>query len=148
MHILDRQTFVFSVDFNNFNGNTPSEIKTGVNLRFNADELILKSIVYNTRTGDPDTDDVIQIWCDQTDDNLLAAFPNGATVFQQHDEHFRISKKFQSGVIQFQFQNTDKPATFYYSPQPLLTDGLVGTAKTTTLGILSFTIEFVKLSKE
>src|SRR3954464_588111 len=117
-NIVDRQTFIFSV---NLNGLDPSQIVTPVNLRFAADELILKSLTYNAVAAHADTDDVVQIWCDRTNDGLIASFTNNSIVNQFHNEHFRLSNTFQTGNITFQFQQTTAyTAPFYYNPQALI----------------------------
>jgi hypothetical protein len=139
-HIIDRQTFVFSV---NLNGLNPSLIQTQVNLRFAADELILKNLTYNN-VGAGDTDDVVQIWCDRTNDGLLCSFGNNTTIYQYHDDRFRLNNTFQTGNITFQFQQTASGAPFYYNPQPLISSQGGGSH---TVGVVSFTVEFIKYSK-
>lgn len=135
--IIDRQTFIFSVNLNVVGNEV---IKTPVNLRFAADELILKSISYNVNPTNADAANVTQIWCNITNDNLIGSFPNNAAVFQQHNESFRISNTFQTGNFELQFQKTGTNiAPFYYNPQPLI--------GTETRGVVAITIEFVKLAK-
>lgn len=134
--VIDRQTFIFSV-----NMSIIDTISTPMNLRFAADELILKSISYNVAPG-VDTPTVVQIWCNITNDNLIGTFPNNTAVFQHHDEHFRISNSFQTGIFQLQFQETDNnlsSSSICYNPQPLIG----ASAK----GVVSITIEFVKYAK-
>src|SRR5690242_12288208 len=123
-HIMARQTFVFSVYLDALTGATPSQISTQINLRFAADELIVKSMAYNPRSldvTDPSSDipDVVQIWCNITNDNLIGAFPNAAPIFAQHDTHFRTNNTFQTGNFLLQFQTTDQGQPFFYNPQPL-----------------------------
>ena len=64
--IIDRQTLIFSVNLNNLN---PSLIRSPINLRFAADELIVKSISYADPTM-TDTPDVVILWCNITNDNI------------------------------------------------------------------------------
>ena len=143
MNISDRQTIVISVDLFNLN---PSQIQVPINLRFAAEELILKSISYNAVTAHADTDDAVQIWCDRTNDGLLTSFPNNTAFLSFCDLHFRLNNTFQTGNMTFQFQKTNAyTAPFYYNPQPLISDG-AAPAKVSQ-GILSFTIEFVKYFK-
>jgi hypothetical protein len=135
-NILDRQTFVFSVNLNNAGANV---IQTPISLRFAADELILKSISYNN-VGNNDTTDVVQIWCNITNDNLIGSFPNNDTVFQTLNSHFRISNTFQTGIFELQFQQTaNNVGPIYYNPQPLI--------GASTKGVVVITIEFTKLAK-
>jgi len=136
-NVIDRQTFIFSIDLNVI-GN--EDIKTPISLRFAADELILKSISYNINDAHADTSEVVQIWCNITNDNLIGSFPNKGPVFQTFDSHFRISNTFQTGIFELQFQQTDNnTGSIYYNPQPLI--GLE------TRGVVVITIEFVKLAK-
>jgi hypothetical protein len=145
MNIVDRQTFIFSVDLNALD---PSQIITPINLRFAADELILKCISYNS--ANVDTADVVQIWCNITHDGLIGSFPNSGNllngadpIFQTFDSHFRLSNTFQTGNFILQFQTTNQGEPFYYNPQPLIsTQNPAHTA-----GTVSMTIEFVKLAK-
>ena len=71
MNIIQRQTFVISVNF----ATAPSELVIPMALRFVADELVLKSINYNVAAA-VDVSDVIQIWCNITEDGLIGSFPN------------------------------------------------------------------------
>ena len=74
----------------------PSQTITPVNLRFAADELILKSLTYNSDAAHPDAnDDLVQIWCNITNDGLITAFPNNSTFNQQYNTHFRLNNTFQ-----------------------------------------------------
>jgi len=142
-NIIDRQTFVISV---NLNGLSPSLIQVPINLRFAADELILKALSYKSVAANADTDNMVQIWCSITNDGLIGSFPNNTAVFQTCDSHFIISNTFQTGNVTFQFQKTNAyTAPFYYNPQSLISDGTA--PANVTRGILSFTIEFVKHSK-
>lgn len=137
MNIIDRQTLVFSIDLSNEGADAT---QTPMNLRFAADELILKSISYNN-VGNADTDDVVQIWCNITNDQLIGSFPNNTAVFLALNSHFQISNKFQVGVFELQFQQTknNEPGGICYNPQPLI--------GASTQGIVVLTIEFVKYAK-
>lgn len=144
-NIIERQTFVFSVDLAGLVLLNTSEIQSKINLRFAADELILKSIAYNSPTG-ADIDDVVQIWCNLTHDGLITSFPNNAAYMCYCDVHFRLNNTFQTGNAIFQFQQTGAPTIpYYYTPQPGIVQG--SPAASNSNGIVSFTIEFVKLSK-
>ena len=59
--IEQRQTFVFSIDIGLLVAAGTSKISNGINLRFAADELILKSLTYKIGTGVADTNDLVQI---------------------------------------------------------------------------------------
>ena len=148
--VINRQTLIISVNLATFVAGPPeipSQIQTPVNLRFAADELILKALEYNTVTG-VDIADVVQIWCSITNDNLIASFPNDASVYQHHDSHFTLCNTFQTGVITFQFQQTKVDnAPFYYNPQPVISSQRTNAGGSNTRGVVSFTIEFVKYSK-
>ena len=137
-NVIDRQTVVFSINLALL---LPSIAQIPMNLRFAADELVLKSITYSPGVV-PDVDDMVQIWCSLTNDNLIGTFPNGIGLSYQHDEYFRFRNSFQTGNITFQFQTTINGAPFYYNPQALISPGAVlGNTK----GIVSFTVEFLKL---
>lgn len=136
--IIETQTLIFSVDLNNLN---PSLIRSPINLRFAADELIVKSISYADPTN-TDTPDVVIIWCNITNDNIIGSFTNTSSITVRHGEHFRISNTFQTGILELQFQQTRAPTIpFYYNPQPLIS------AIGTTHGVVSIEIEFVKHDK-
>ena len=116
-----------------------------MNLRFAADELVLKSIIYSPGAA-LDVGDMVQIWCSLTNDNLIGTFPNDIGQSYQHDEHFRLSNSFQTGNITFQFQTTIGPAApFYYNPQALISVAALVPVVGNTKGIVSFTVEFLKL---
>ncbi len=140
-NILDRQTFVFSINMNLLT-NT-SKIQSAIQLRFVADEMILKSISYKVRAATADTDNMVQIWCNMINDNLMVAFPNNSSYIQAMDLHFRVNNVCQTGSIEFQFQQTALGAPLYYNPQ----NGIVTAGVSQTNGILCFTIEFVKYVK-
>ena len=141
--VIDRQTFVFSVNLNALN---PSQIQTPVNLRFVAHELILKSLSYSTVNATPDAKNLVQIWCNLTNDGLLTSFPNNQVLCTFPDLHFTLNNNFQAGNIIFQFQKTTAyNDPLFYNPQPLISD--VTAPVNVTRGIVSFTIEFVKYLK-
>jgi hypothetical protein len=110
--IIERQSFVFSVDFAALVLLDTSQIESPINLRFAADELIFRSITYNV-PGGTDTDDMVQIWCNITHDGLLTAFPimvfmfntpsstsNSITHFKQVMSYFNFNKL---GTLQHHF---------------------------------------------
>ncbi len=141
-NICDKQTVIFSIDLNHL---LPSMAIIPMNLRFAADEMVLKSLTYSQGGGD--VDDAVQIWCDKTVDGLIASFPNNISQTYQHNEHFRISNSFQNGNMTFQFQTTIDGAPFFYNPQALISPnlGVIPIVVGHTTGIVSFTIEFLKL---
>jgi len=105
-NIQDRQTVVFTINLATL---LPSKAIIPMNLRFAADELVLKSL-----TSSPsDVADAVQIWCDRTIDGMIGVFANGIGLTYQHDEHFRISNSFQSGNIVFQFQQLQMDHHFF-----------------------------------
>ncbi len=139
-NIIDRQTLIFSIDLLALN---PSLVKAAAVLRFAADALILKSIAYNDNVG-TDVDDIVQIWCSITQDGLIGAFANNASVNVQHDELFLLSNTFQFGVIEFQFQQTrTNVGPVFNNPQPLISEA----ANVNTDGCVVLTIEFIKYAK-
>lgn len=137
-NIIDRQIFVFSLDLG-----LNSTMKTNMNLRFAADELVLKTITYINDGANPDISENIQIWCNVTNDQLIGSFPNSgpnfAPVFLHCDHHFSLSNSFQTGAFELQFQQTGFGSPFFYNPQ----DVIVGN----TTGVVSLTIEFIKHEK-
>lgn len=107
-NIIDRQTLIFSVNLDTFNpAGVLAQVEIPISLRFPADELIVKSITYNPKEGAADLSDSVQIACNITNDNLIAAFPNKNPFTQQHEDHFKISGTFQNGIFMLQFQGTD-----------------------------------------
>ncbi len=147
MNIIDSQTVVISVDLNSLIALGTSKIQPNINLRFAADELVLKSIVYTERAAvQADIDNVVQIWCSVViDGGLIGSFPNNVPVYQQHNERFRLTNTFQSGGIVFEFQQTALGAPSYCNPQAGIVD--VGAGTSNTNGIVSFTIEFLKTKR-
>ena len=88
----------------------------------------------------------MQIWCSITNDGLIASFPNNTAFLHFTELYYTITNTFQTGNITFQFQKTEAyTAPLYYNPQPLISDATA--PANVTLGILSFTIEFLKHSK-
>lgn len=148
MNIIDRQTFLISVNLATFlpgPPEVPAQVQLPMNLRFAADELILKTIVYNNSGAVADTDDVVQIWCNVTNDGLIGAFPNSplqAPVSLQLDNHFSLNNTFQTGNFVLQFQNTSLGAPASYNPQSLISSVALHTHGTVTM-----TIEFLKHAK-
>ena len=92
--IVNRQSFVFCFDFDG--SVLPSIINTNLNLRFQADEMVVKSITYAMETNSVDTSELIQIWCNITSDNIIGAFPNLDPNTQSPNHHFTVNK-FQTG---------------------------------------------------
>ncbi len=167
MNIIDRQTVIVSVNLVTFKTDAgthievPAIVNLPMNLRFAADEMVLKNITYNSVDGKADTPDVVQIWCSITNDGIIGTFPNAgdtdpANGFPiplscQHDDHFRLNNSFQTGNMQLQFQQTRVnvlPSLNY----PLGFPGSIGVqplisalAAQTTFGSVSMTLEFIKL---
>jgi len=114
-------------------------------LRFAADELVLKSLSYSPAGGGGDVPDLVQIWCNKTNDNLLTSFPNDLGQSYQHDEHFRLNNSLQNESITFAFQTTANGSPAFSNPQPLISPGaVVGNTK----GIVCLTIDFIKLKNK
>lgn len=137
--ITNKQTFVFSVNLN-----IQSTMNTEMNLQFAADELVVKAISYQSNVAD--VGEVIQIWCNITNDNLIGSFPNSGPaqtpIFIACDTHLQISNSFQTGTFTLQFQETGNngtPSPFYYNPQDPIANN--------SNGVVSITIEFVKHEK-
>ena len=149
-HVIDRQTVIISVNFVTFvpgPPEVPSIVSLPINLRFAADELILKTITYSANNVAVDVNDNVQIWCNRTDDNLIGSFPNAGVnnfpVFLTPNQHFRLSNTFQTGNFDLQFLSTDSGGPASYNPQHLISSQNPQRTK----GFLSLTIEFVKYSK-
>jgi len=145
---IPRQTFVISVNLNTMTGDIPSRVQLPMNLRFPANELILKSISYANPDGlaHPDVPDVIQISCNVTNDNLIGSFPNSGfnsfPVFSSLENHLSISNTFQTGNLVLEFQATDGSLSSC-NPQALVSSQ----APQRTFGTVVLTIEFVKNPK-
>ena len=146
-NVIDRQAFIISVNLSTFTTvggvETLSQAILPMNLRFAADELILKTIVYNNSGLVADIDDSVQIWCNITNDGLIGAFPNTpfqAQVYLPLNQHYRINNNFQYGNFVLQFQNTSLGGPASYNPQSLISS----TVKHTN-GTVVLTIEFIKL---
>ena len=119
-NVIDRQTVVISINFATL---LPSQAIVPLNLRFSADEIVLKSLTYSFTVGD--LVDAVQIWCDKTCDGLITSFPNGISLNYQHNEHFRLTNTFQTGNIVFQFQTTANGSSIFSNPQTLISPGAV-----------------------
>ncbi len=157
--IIDRQTFLISVNMFNFNtgvNRVSSQVNLPMNLRFAADELVLKHISYNSaippNQATADINDMVQIWCNITNDNLIGSFtnsgPNSLPVNVTLNNHFTISNYFQTGNFVLSFQQTGSTAASY-NPQPLISSQGAPPAPLvqTTFGVVAITIEFLKHSK-
>ena len=94
--IIDRQSFVISVNVRTLTGvDHPSQVSLPMNSRFAADALVLRSIIYD---GDEvDLNDVIQVWCNITYDELIAASTNDKQSTQVCNSFLKISNAFQTG---------------------------------------------------
>src|SRR5690606_27708687 len=129
-----------------------AEVQIPLNLRFAADELVVKSINYNATFGSSDVPDVVQIWCNITNDNIIGSFPNSGSIdgmtstpiFQTHDDHFRLNNTFQTGNMILQFQTTDSGNRFSYNPQPLISTQ----NPQFTFDVVVITIEFIKYANK
>ncbi len=162
-NIADKQTVLISVNLFTFATvagppvvETKSQVSLPMNLRFAADELIVKNISYNgaisPNQATVDIQDIVNIWCDKTNDGFIGSFPNAGDpnvpVFCQHNEHFRLSNSFQTGNFVLQFQQSGAGGMFStvasYGPQPLIS----ALAVQTTFGVVSITLEFVKLKNK
>ena len=160
--ITDRQTFVISVNLFTFlttgaGVETKSQVQLLMNLRFAAEEVIIKNITYcgaiTPNAATADISDIVQIWCNMTNDEMIGSFPNVGNsvaklpIYSSHNNHFRINNTFQTGNFILQFQQTGitaasaNPAS--YNPQPLISS----LAAQSSFGVVVLTIEFVKYSK-
>ena len=100
--ILERQTINIAVDLDtaaNANINVP------INLRFEADEVTIKNLVYDSPDAVPLT---AQIYTNLTLDPIIAHFGNAGVVqtcvFPEVKNTFTIVSRFRQGAINFQFQ--------------------------------------------
>ena len=154
-NVIDRQTVVISVNMFTFKTvgvvETKSEVSLPMNLRFAADELVVKNISYNgaisPNQATTDIQDVVQIWCDKTNDGIIGSFPNAGSAripsFYHINNHFRLNNSFQFGNFVLQFQQTGTSVSSY-QPQPLISAAAVQT----TFGVVSITLEFLKLKNK
>ena len=143
-NVADRQTFVISTALILMNTVTHNlaQVQLQMNLRFAADELILKSISYsNNVIVYPDISNVVGIWCNVTNDGLIGAFPNSGNASYQHHDHFRINNTFQTGNFILQFLQTDTANPASYTPQAMISSQ----NPQQTFGTVTLTIEFIKL---
>ncbi len=165
-NILDRQTYVISVNMATFSeaANPPvkSIVNIPINLRFTTHEMVLKSIVYNNPffATSQDLSDIIQIYCNITNDNLIGAFSNAPAaaaaappgIVLEMDNHFTIGNPFQTSNMQLQFMQTTNnnlnngnvAIIGNAGPQLLISRQAVDTAQR-TFGTVVLTIEFLKL---
>ncbi len=155
MNIIDRQTIIISVNLYTCTGLVASQVALPLNLRFAANEVVVKNISYvgaiPPNAAVADIQDIVNIWCDRTNDGLIGSFPNssnngteGNSISCQHNEHFSLSNTFQTGNFGLQFQQSGaggRFSTFASSdPQPLISQ----LATQTTFGVVSITLEFLK----
>ncbi len=156
MNIADRQVVIISVNLFTFTGAFPSQVSLPMALRFAADEVIVKNISYNgaisPNQATADIADVVQIWCDKTNDGIIGSFPNcgdpAVPISCQHNDKFRLNNTFQTGNFMLQFQQSGAGGMFStvasYNPQPLIS----ALAAQTTFGVVSITLEFIKLKNK
>src|SRR4051794_25950900 len=93
--IIDRQIFVISVNMFNFNtSGVSSQVNLPMNLRFSAKHISYNSAIPPNQAI-ADINDVGQIWCNITNDNLIGSFTNnGANLIPVNvtlDNHFSLS---------------------------------------------------------
>lgn len=140
-NVVDRQTIVLSFNLTTL---LPSIAEVPINLRFKADELVVKSLSYSLDAV-ADVPNMVQIWCNKTVDNLIATFPNAIPISVHHDTHFRLSNSLQNETITIEFQKTQFSAPSFQNPQQLISPGnAVGDTK----GIVCLTLEFLKLENK
>ena len=163
--VTDRQTFVISVNLFTFatvaGAETKSQVQLPMNLRFAAEEVIIKNITYGgaftPNAAIQDISDIVQIWCNITNDGIIGSFPNVGNgvakfpIYSSHNDYFRIVNTFQTGNFISQFPQTGTgngaigalnfPAS--YNPQSLISS----LAVQSSFGVVVLTIEFVKYSK-
>lgn len=143
--IAERQLVVISASLA-----TQNNIKVPIELRFNADEVILKNITYaSTPVGD-NSSGVINIFSNLTADPIIGSFPTGwnnftnavpvttfyGSVSSYFEQYLTLANKFRVGIVNFQFQ---QPAgtTPYVGNSPLI-------AANTFLGTVTFTLDFIR----
>lgn len=155
--VIDRQTFIITA--NTFNmtstggaNNIPSIVTLPMNLRFAADSLIIKQISYSPITAAQDVGDMLLIWCNLTNDGMIASIPNGASnmipLTSHHADFFSLTNTFQYGnlVLQIQSGSYDPANGFNYSYNP---GALISTQNPQqTFGILSLTVEFLRHARD
>jgi len=110
--------------------------------------MVLKSISYAAPSVGADIDNLVQIWCSKTIDQLIGSFPNGLNQSYAHDEHFRLSNSLQNEIITFQFQSTANSAPSFSNPQNLISppvDPPDPPVPGDTKCIMSMTVEFLRL---
>ena len=148
--IISRQVIIISINCENFHidpvtfAGTPSIINVPINLRFAANELSTTFNCVWVGHGGVDTDDVIQIYCSITNDNIIGAFPNGSQSSILPNQQFSLNNTyFQTGTMTLQLQQTDNANPFSYNPQPLISSQ----DPQRTSGVVVLTFEFLKVSK-
>ena len=144
MDIIERQTVVISINCNTMNPTgISSQVTLPMNLRFAADELVVKNIAYSANSATNDVSNTVQIACLQTNDNLIGCFPNSNTFAVSHNDHFKLNNKFQVGNLSLQLQGTDGSVASF-NPQGLISQQ----SPQRTFGVVVLTIEFIKYDKE
>ena len=153
-NIINRKTYIISVNLITLTGAVPSQVTLPLDLTFAADELVVKSLAYSSLAGNADVNDLVQIACNITNDNLICAFPNTLMFSEVHDEHFAINNAFSGGNLTLQFQGTDglitegPAAPVFASPASFRPQRLISAqVPQRTKALLVLTIEFVKYAK-
>lgn len=154
-NLEDSQTIIISINCATFSTDavtlieTPSQVTLPMNLRFAADALIVKSIAYSGNVVTADLSDMIQVWCNITNDNIIGSFPNAGQntipVSTYVNGHFRLNNTFQTGNFVLQLQRTDLGAPASYGPQALISSILSNVQR--THGVVTLTLEFLKLKR-
>ena len=93
-NIINRKTYIISVNLITLTGAVTSQVTLPPDLTFAADELVVKSLAYSSLAGNADFNDLVQIACNITNDNLICAFPNTLMFSKVHDEHFAFNNSF------------------------------------------------------
>jgi hypothetical protein len=139
-NIVERQTIVIS---NNMQDST--DINVPIDLRFYADEMILKEIVFNSAGNAVVT--TVLIWSNLPIDQVIGVFSSGSIISDaaiptfsgapivRPNNHFQLSSRFKTGVVNFQFQEPNDTAPFI---------GGKYMAAGTINGTVTFTLEFVR----
>ena len=118
-NIINRKTYIISVNLITLTGAVPSQVTLPLDLTFAADELVVKSLAYSSLAGNADVNDLVQIACNITNDNLICAFPN-----------------------------TEGPPMVFSSPASFRPQRLISAqVPQRTKGTVVLTIEFVKYAK-
>ena len=152
-NIINRKTYIISVNLITLTGAVPSQVTLPLDLTFAADELVVKSLAYSSLAGNADVNDLVQIACNITNNNLICAFPNTLMFSEVHDEHFAINNSFSGENLTLQFQGTDGlitegPPIVFSSPASFRSQRLISAqVPQRTKGTVVLTIEFVKYDK-